>query len=58
MYETPRNGIKFGGHRPRCPATDPGKKVLLMKKACNYVKQIEELIVLYVVIFNCEAKLK
>ena len=26
MYETPRNEIKFGGHRPRCPATDPGKK--------------------------------
>ena len=26
MYETPRNGIKFGGHRPRYPATDPEKK--------------------------------
>ena len=25
MYETPKSEIKFGGHRPRCPATDPGK---------------------------------
>ena len=31
MYETPINGIKFGGHRPRCPATDPGKKAQFFK---------------------------
>jgi len=31
MYETPRNEIKFGGHRPRCPATDPGKKAQFFK---------------------------
>ena len=26
MHETPRKEIKCWGQRPRCPATNPGKK--------------------------------